>query len=187
MTTPLPRRAALGAALVGAALAALAAPAIAQPRAIVVASKIDTEGGLLGQMMALLLEGAGLRVENRVPLGPTRIVRAALLAGEIDLYPEYTGNGAFFFQMEADPAWRDARAGSSGCRPRPPTTPGRSRCAPTSRARTGCARSRISGRMSPRGGLSGSPARPSSSRAPPRCPPSSAPTASPCRRSGCWC
>jgi osmoprotectant transport system substrate-binding protein len=106
MTTPLPRRAALGAAL-----AALAAPALAQPRAIVVASKIDTEGGLLGQMMALLLEGAGLRVENRVPLGPTRIVRAALLAGEIDLYPEYTGNGAFFFQMEADPAWRDARAG----------------------------------------------------------------------------
>jgi osmoprotectant transport system substrate-binding protein len=106
MTTPLPRRAALGAALV-----ALAAPALAQPRAIVVASKIDTEGGLLGQMMALLLEGAGLRVENRVPLGPTRIVRAALLAGEIDLYPEYTGNGAFFFQMEADPAWRDARAG----------------------------------------------------------------------------
>jgi osmoprotectant transport system substrate-binding protein len=106
MTTPLPRRAALGAAL-----AALAAPAIAQPRPIVVASKIDTEGGLLGQMMALLLEGAGLRVENRVPLGPTRIVRTALLAGEIDLYPEYTGNGAFFFQMEADPAWRDARAG----------------------------------------------------------------------------
>lgn len=102
----LPRRAAL---LAAGALAA--APARAQARRIVVASKIDTEGGLLGQMIALLLEGAGMRVENRVPLGPTRIVRTAILAGEIDIYPEYTGNGAFFFQMEADAAWKDARAG----------------------------------------------------------------------------
>ena len=60
-----------------------------------------------------------MRVENRVPLGPTRIVRSAILAGEIDLYPEYTGNGAFFFQMEADPAWKDAQAGlREGPRPR---------------------------------------------------------------------
>jgi osmoprotectant transport system substrate-binding protein len=96
--------------LLGAATAA-SAPALAQARPIVVASKIDTEGGLLGQMIALLLEANGMRVENRVPLGPTRIVRTAILAGEIDIYPEYTGNGAFFFQMEADPAWKDARAG----------------------------------------------------------------------------
>ncbi|WP_370287220.1 ABC transporter substrate-binding protein [Roseomonas sp. HF4] len=96
--------------LLGAAALAPAA-ALAQARPIVVASKIDTEGGLLGQMIALLLEGAGMRVENRVPLGPTRIVRAAILAGEIDIYPEYTGNAAFFHQMEADPAWRDMRAG----------------------------------------------------------------------------
>lgn len=93
------------------ATALLATPALAQARPIVVASKIDTEGGLLGQMIVLLLEHNGLRVENRVPLGPTRIVRSAILAGEIDLYPEYTGNGAFFFQMEADPAWKNAQAG----------------------------------------------------------------------------
>lgn len=93
----------------GAALAA--APALAQGRPIVVASKIDTEGGLLGQMIALLLESNGMQVENRVPLGPTRIVRTAILAGEIDIYPEYTGNGAFFFQMESDPAWKNAQAG----------------------------------------------------------------------------
>ncbi|MBR0683405.1 ABC transporter substrate-binding protein [Roseomonas eburnea] len=97
--------------LIAGAATLLAARAAAQPRPIVVASKIDTEGGLLGQMIALLLEANGLRVENRVPLGPTRIVRTAILAGEIDLYPEYTGNGAFFFQMEADPAWKDAGAG----------------------------------------------------------------------------
>ena len=95
--------------VIGATL--LAAPALAQSRPVVVASKIDTEGGLLGQMIVLLLEAGGLRVENRVPLGPTRIVRSAIVAGEIDLYPEYTGNGAFFFQMEADPAWKNAQAG----------------------------------------------------------------------------
>jgi osmoprotectant transport system substrate-binding protein len=38
-------------------------------------------------------------------------VRAALLAGQIDLYPEYTGNGAVFFHREADPAWKNASAG----------------------------------------------------------------------------
>jgi osmoprotectant transport system substrate-binding protein len=98
-------------AVMAAGAALLPTPSIAQAPAVTVASKIDTEGGLLGQMIALLLEGSGLRVENRVPLGPTRIVRSAILAGEIDIYPEYTGNGAFFFQMEADPVWKDARAG----------------------------------------------------------------------------
>jgi osmoprotectant transport system substrate-binding protein len=97
--------------MLGVGAAWLATPALAQARPVVVASKIDTEGGLLGQMIVLLLEAGGLRVENRVPLGPTRIVRSAILAGEIDLYPEYTGNGAFFFQMEADPAWKNAQAG----------------------------------------------------------------------------
>jgi osmoprotectant transport system substrate-binding protein len=43
-------------------------------------------------------------------LGPTKIVRTALLAGEIDIYPEYTGNGAFFFNRETDPAWKQAQS-----------------------------------------------------------------------------
>jgi osmoprotectant transport system substrate-binding protein len=75
---------------------------------VVVASKIDTEGALLGHMILIALEKAGVPVENRLQLGPTKIVRTALLAGEIDLYPEYTGNGAFFFNKESDPAWKQA-------------------------------------------------------------------------------
>jgi osmoprotectant transport system substrate-binding protein len=73
---------------------------------VVVSSKIDTEGALLGNLILVALEGAGIPTEARLSLGPTRIVRTALVAGEIDLYPEYTGNGAFFFQREDDPAWR---------------------------------------------------------------------------------
>jgi osmoprotectant transport system substrate-binding protein len=79
--------------------------------AIVVASKIDTEGALLGEMIADVLAARGIPVERRIGLGPTNIVRAAILAGQIDVYPEYTGNGAIFFHREAEPVWKDARAG----------------------------------------------------------------------------
>jgi osmoprotectant transport system substrate-binding protein len=74
---------------------------------IVVASKIDTEGALLGNMILALLEARGLAVENKIQLGPTNIVRAAIVAGQVDIYPEYTGNGALFFHMESDPAWKN--------------------------------------------------------------------------------
>ena len=50
-------------------------------------------------------------VENKLQLGPTNIVRAAILAGQIDIYPEYTGNGALFFHLEQDPVWKDCGAG----------------------------------------------------------------------------
>lgn len=100
------RRAALALALV---LAALPIAASAQP--VRVASKIDTEGSLLGQLILQALRAGGIPVENRLQLGTTKIVRTALIAGEIDLYPEYTGNGAFFFDDEKDPVWKNARAG----------------------------------------------------------------------------
>jgi osmoprotectant transport system substrate-binding protein len=78
---------------------------------IVVASKIDTEGALLGELIAAAIERTGVPVERRIGLGPTNIVRAAILARQIDVYPEYTGNGALFFHRESDPAWRDAAQG----------------------------------------------------------------------------
>ena len=84
-------------------------PAAAAP--IIVSSKIDTEGALLGNMIAAALEARGLMVERKIGLGPTNIVRAAILAGQIDIYPEYTGNGALFFHQEVDPAWKDAQRG----------------------------------------------------------------------------
>ena len=76
-----------------------------------IGSKIDTEGKLLGTIMVLALEANGIKTENKVSLGNTKIVRTALLAGEIDLYPEYTGNGAFMLGAENSLAWKDFRAG----------------------------------------------------------------------------
>ncbi len=109
------RRAAL--LVASAFLSAGARPARAQgrERPVVVSSKLDTEGALLGQMIALVLEARGVAVGRRLQLGPTRILRGAILAGEVDLYPEYTGNGAFFFQSE-DPAWHDAAAAAAKVR-----------------------------------------------------------------------
>jgi osmoprotectant transport system substrate-binding protein len=94
-------------------LAATPLCSVAQTSAgkIVVASKIDTEGALLGNIIVALLEARGLPVENKLQLGPTNIVRSAILAGQVDIYPEYTGNGALFFHMEEDPRWKSWASG----------------------------------------------------------------------------
>jgi osmoprotectant transport system substrate-binding protein len=89
-------------------VAAAAGSAEAMGDKIVVASKIDTEGALLGNMIAEVLEHAGLPVENKISLGPTKIVRTAITSGEVDIYPEYTGNAGFFFGVDSDPAWKNA-------------------------------------------------------------------------------
>jgi osmoprotectant transport system substrate-binding protein len=78
---------------------------------VVVSSKIDTEGGVLGSMIVQVLEANDIEVENRLQLGGTPVVREAIVAGEIDVYPEYTGNAAFFFNRAEDDIWRDAEAG----------------------------------------------------------------------------
>jgi osmoprotectant transport system substrate-binding protein len=75
---------------------------------IVVSSKIDTEGSVLGELIIQTLERNGIPTEDRLQLGGTSVVRSALQAGEIDLYPEYTGNGAFFFDMTDSPVWNSA-------------------------------------------------------------------------------
>ncbi|WP_457944901.1 glycine betaine ABC transporter substrate-binding protein OsmF [Vreelandella alkaliphila] len=75
---------------------------------VVVSSKIDTEGSVLGELIIQTLERGGVPTEDRLQLGGTSVVRSALEAGEIDLYPEYTGNGAFFFDMTDSPVWNSA-------------------------------------------------------------------------------
>ena len=77
---------------------------------ITVSSKIDTEGGLLGNIIALALENGGLPVERKLQLGGTQVVREALLSQQIDIYPEYTGNAAFFFNEADSDVWKDAQA-----------------------------------------------------------------------------
>ncbi len=62
-------------------------------RPLRVGSKDFTEQFVLGEIYAQTLEAAGIRVERKLNLGGTPVAQAGLLAGEIDLYPEYTGTG----------------------------------------------------------------------------------------------
>lgn len=66
-------------------------PASGSADTITVGSKIDTEGGVLGQMIIALLENEGFTVVDKTKTGTTDVVRTALTSGEIDVYPEYTG------------------------------------------------------------------------------------------------
>jgi osmoprotectant transport system substrate-binding protein len=62
-------------------------------KTITVASKDFTEQFIIGEMYAQLLEDAGYTVERKMNLGGTPVAHQALLDGEIDVYPEYTGTG----------------------------------------------------------------------------------------------
>ena len=58
---------------------------------IAVGSKRFTESYILGELLRLRLQQAGLKAEHRQGLGNTAIVEQALSSGRIDVYPEYTG------------------------------------------------------------------------------------------------
>jgi len=60
---------------------------------IVVGSKDFAEQYIVAEMYAQILEHNGFKVERKFGLAGTPVAHAALLAGEIDLYPEYTGTG----------------------------------------------------------------------------------------------
>lgn len=78
---------------------------------VVVSSKIDTEGGVIGNIILQVLKANDVPVTDKIQLGDTKVVRSAIIAGQIDIYPEYTGNGAFFFNKADDPLWKDAQKG----------------------------------------------------------------------------
>jgi osmoprotectant transport system substrate-binding protein len=75
--------------LLGLLAACLAAPSYAQ--IVRVGSKNFTEQFIVAEIYAQALGNAGIKAQTRSNLGATLIAHAALLNGEIDLYPEYTG------------------------------------------------------------------------------------------------
>jgi osmoprotectant transport system substrate-binding protein len=75
--------------LLGFLAACLAAQSHAQ--VVRVGSKNFTEQFIVAEVYAQALENAGIKAQTRTNLGATLIAHAALLNGDIDLYPEYTG------------------------------------------------------------------------------------------------
>jgi osmoprotectant transport system permease protein len=56
-----------------------------------VGSKVFTEGVILAELATQLLQAQGIAAVHRQGLGGTQVLWSALTAGEIDIYPEYTG------------------------------------------------------------------------------------------------
>jgi osmoprotectant transport system permease protein len=105
---------AAGMASPGAGGASSASPAVgghsgaAPAGTLVIGSKIFGDGYILANMYKFLVEGfTHLRVVTKTGLGGTTICFNALQAGQIDLYPEYTGTGLLVI-LHASPAVLDS-------------------------------------------------------------------------------
>ncbi len=88
-------------------LAIAASTAQARGQEVVIGSKKFTESVILGEIATRLVESEGLSARHRRELGGTRILWEALLRGDIDVYPEYTGTITHELlpdQSAADPA-----------------------------------------------------------------------------------
>ena len=73
--------------------------------AVQIGSKDFTENMILGELYALALEDADIPVQRRLGLA-SAVVHEALVNGDVDLYPEYTGTGLLAvlqLPVETDP------------------------------------------------------------------------------------
>ena len=86
--------------------------AVAADAPIIIGSKNFTESYLLAEMMAQLLETRGVPVQRQFGFGGTKVSFEALVTGEIDAYPEYSGTIAqVILDGDSDMSTADIRAG----------------------------------------------------------------------------
>lgn len=78
--------------------------------AVRVASYLDSEAEVLGNMVLLLLDANGIPTVDKNKFGTPDVCRKALLQGEIDLLITYTGSGQFWHNDTTD-VWSDPQKG----------------------------------------------------------------------------
>ncbi|MGM0396773.1 MAG: glycine betaine ABC transporter substrate-binding protein [Bacillota bacterium] len=83
---------------------------------IVLGSFVDTEGGILGNMILLALQDKGYEIVDKIQFGTPDVHRNALLEGELHIGIDYTGNGQFYSEGFDEDIWRDAEAGYEAIR-----------------------------------------------------------------------
>jgi len=110
----LSRRGVLASALIVASLAT--APLASAAEQISVGSKNYTESIVITHMLADLLEAKGYEVDRKIGLGGTSVIHEAIISGEIDIYPEYTGTALLVILKHAvvndpDEAYRIVKDG----------------------------------------------------------------------------
>ena len=82
------------------------------------ASKIDTEGALLGNMIVQVLEKAGCRSRTKCSSARQRSCAPRFLPGRSTSIPNTPATARLFFHLEDDPVWKDW---ARGCKPRSQT------------------------------------------------------------------
>ncbi len=80
---------------------------------VVVATMLDSEGGILGKMILQLLAHNSIETTDKVNFGTPDILRKALENKEVDLIVDYTGSGQYYHPDQAtDPTiWNDPQKG----------------------------------------------------------------------------
>jgi osmoprotectant transport system permease protein len=77
---------------------------------VVIGSKKFTESIILGELVKFAFENKGIKASHKKELGGTRILWNALLNGDIDIYPEYTGTITYeIFAGKINNSWQDIR------------------------------------------------------------------------------
>ena len=77
---------------------------------VVVGSKNFTESVILGELLAQKLESAGCRADRRLNLGGTLVCDAAIGAGQLDTYVEYSGTALMAILHDPRASLADAYA-----------------------------------------------------------------------------
>jgi len=95
-------------ALLGVAGCASSSSTESESQAIVIGSQAYYSNEIIAEIYAQALEAEGFTVERQFQLGQRDVYMPALESGEIDLFPEYTGNLLQYFDPEATATEADA-------------------------------------------------------------------------------
>ncbi|MBN2794270.1 MAG: ABC transporter substrate-binding protein [Clostridia bacterium] len=78
---------------------------------VTVATMIDSEGAILGNMLLTILSENGFETVDKIGLGTPDILRKALETDEVDLVIDYTGSGQYYGAVADAEVWSDPALG----------------------------------------------------------------------------
>lgn len=80
-----------------------------EKKPVTIATMLDSEGSVLGQIILQVLNANGIETIDRINFGTPDILRAALENNEVDLVVDYTGSGQYYHPEDATDTsiWND--------------------------------------------------------------------------------
>jgi osmoprotectant transport system substrate-binding protein len=83
---------------------------------ITVASMIDSEGAILGNMILTILTENGFDTVDKLKIGTPDIQRQSIIADEVDIIIDYTGSGQYYGAVADATVWSDSQLGYEATR-----------------------------------------------------------------------